>query len=337
MRLYSGIDLHSNNCVVTVINEKGLTVYEKRIANDIEMIKRVLLPHKESLAGTVVESTYNWYWLVDGLQEANFKVHLANTTAIQQYSGIKNTNDKTDARWLAEMLRLNILPTGYICPVEQRAIRDLARKRLQLVSQRTCNLLSLQTLITRLTSVTMKCRAIKKLTEEDLKNIIPNPNQYVAARANLRLLQQIDSEEEEITKEILRQIKLTPIFQKLTEVPGIGKTLAITIMLETGDIHRFPKVGNYASYCRCVGSKKESNGKSKGKNNTKNGNKYLSWAFIEAANFAIRYYPEIKKFYQRKLSNSGGVVAIKAVAHKLARASYHILKNGDDFDMSKAF
>ena len=122
MRLYSGIDLHSNNCVVTVIDEEGLTVYEKRIANDIEMIKRALLPHQAALVGTVVESTYNWYWLVDGLQEARFNVHLANTTAIQQYSGLKHTNDQTDARWLAELLRLDILPKGYICPVDQRAV-----------------------------------------------------------------------------------------------------------------------------------------------------------------------------------------------------------------------
>ena len=108
-------------------------------------------------------------------------------------------------------------------------------------------------------------------------------------------------------------------------------------MLETGDINRFHKVGNYASYCRCVGSKRESNGKKKGQNNAKNGNKYLSWAFVEAANFAIRHYPEIKKFYQKKSSKRGAVVAIKSVAHKLSRACYHILRNGDDFEISKAF
>jgi len=337
MRLYSGIDLHSNNCVLTVIDEEGLTVYEKRVPNDIEVIKRALLPHQEALVGTVVESTYNWYWLVDGLLDANFKVHLANTTAIQQYSGLKHTNDKTDARWLAELLRLNILPKGYICPTDQRAIRDLARKRLQMISQRTRNLLSLQTLISRITSKTMSCSSIKKLTEEQLQNILTNPNNFFAARSNLRLLKQIISEEDVIKKEILCQIKPTPAYQKLTQVPGVGEILAITIMLETVDINRFDGVGNYASYCRCVGSKRESNGKKKGENNTKNGNKYLSWAFVEAANFAIRHYPTIKKFYQRKMSTRGRVVAIKSVAHKLARASYHILKNGEDFEIGKVF
>jgi transposase len=112
---------------------------------------------------------------------------------------------------------------------------------------------------------------------------------------------------------------------------------ALTIMLETGDIKRFSTVGDYASYCRCVGSQKLSNGKKKGSGNTKNGNKYLAWAFVEAANFAIRYSPRIKSFYQRKKAKSHGVVALKAVAHKLCRACYYIMKDQVPFDVAKAF
>ena len=120
-------------------------------------------------------------------------------------------------------------------------------------------------------------------------------------------------------------------------MPGIGQILALTIMLETGEIKRFPTVGDYASYCRCVGSQKLSNGKKKGRGNTKNGNKYLAWAFVEAANFAIRYSPRIKSFYQRKKAKSHGVLAIKAVAHKLCRACYYIMKDQVPFDVAKAF
>ncbi len=313
------------------------TVYEKRHSNDIEVIRRALLPHQEVLQGIVVESTYNWYWLVDGLQAAGFRVHLANTTAIQQYSGKKYTDDKSDARWLAELLRLNILPTGYICPKEERAIRDLARKRLQIVSQRTRNILCLQSIITRLTSKTITSSVIKKMNENDLQKLLPNQHHFLAARSNLRLIQQLNREESEIEKVLLEEIKLTDAYERLLEVPGIGKKLAITIMLETGDINRFASSGNYASYCRCVGSKRESNGKKKSENNRKNGNHYLCWSFVEAANFAIRYYPEVKKFYQRKCAKRGATVAIKAVAHKLSRACYHVLKSGEDFEMNKLF
>ena len=144
MKLYGGIDLHSNNSVVVLIDEEGREVLRKRIANDLIKIVALLEPWRSNLLGLVVESTYNWYWLVDGLMESGFKVHLANTAAIQQYSGVKYTDDNSDAHWLSEMLRLKILPEGYIYPKEQRTARDLMRKRMQLVQQSTLNVQSIQ-------------------------------------------------------------------------------------------------------------------------------------------------------------------------------------------------
>ena len=151
------------------------------------------------------------------------------------------------------------------------------------------------------------------------------------------MLRCADEQIDILEKTVLERVKLKPEFKLLKTVSGIGHILALTIMLETGDITRFLSVGNYASYCRCVGSKKISNGKKKGSGNTKNGNKHLSWAFVEAANFAVRYSARIKSFYQRKKSKSNGIVAIKAVAHKLCRACYYIIKDQVAFDVSKAF
>ncbi len=108
-------------------------------------------------------------------------------------------------------------------------------------------------------------------------------------------------------------------------------------MLETGDISRFKKVGQYASYCRCVNGARYSNGKKKSNTNTKNGNKYLAWAFIEAANFAIRYNDTVKRYYQRKLAKTNVVIAKKTVAHKLARACFYVLRDQVEFDVNKAF
>ena len=125
MKYYGGIDLHSNNAVLVIIDEQDKVIYEKRLANDLELILEVLAPYKQQLSGLVVESTYNWYWLVDGLQEAGFIVHLANTTAIKVYEGLKHTNDKTDAFWLAHILRLGLLPEGHIYPKEDRGLREL--------------------------------------------------------------------------------------------------------------------------------------------------------------------------------------------------------------------
>jgi transposase len=337
MKLYGAIDLHSNNNVTVLIDEQDQVVYQKRLPNDMPLIAQQLSGYRDRLQGIVVESTYNWYWLVDGLMDQGHKVHLANTAAIQQYEGLKYTDDHSDARWLAHILRLGVLPRGYIYPKQERAIRDLLRKRSQMVRQRTANLLSIQNLITRNTGNSINANRIKMLDDKTVDALLPNPDLALAVKANLAMLQCADGQIDILERIVTDRIKLRAEFSFLKTVPGIGQTLALTIMLETGDIGRFADVGNYASYCRCVGSQKISNGKKKGQGNTKNGNKYLSWAFVEAANFAIRYCSRIKSFYQKKKAKSHGVLALKAVAHKLCRACYCIMKDQVAFEVTKAF
>ena len=337
MKLYGAIDLHSNNNVTVVIDEQDQIVYQKRLPNELPMIVQQLSVYQSSLQGIVVESTYNWYWLVDGLMERGHKVHLANTAAIQQYEGLKYTDDNSDARWLAHILRLGVLPQGYIYPKEERAVRDLLRKRSQLVHHRTAHLLSIQNLVTRNTGSSISANRIKALDDPQVDELLPNEDLALAVKANLAVMCTADKQTQILERTVTERVKLRPQFSFLKTVPGIGQILALTIMLETGDIGRFPSVGNYASYCRCVGSQKISNGKRKGSGNTKNGNKYLAWAFIEAANFAVRYQPRIKSFYQKKKAKSHGVLAIKAVAHKLCRACYYIIKDRVVFDVTKAF
>jgi transposase len=337
MKLYGAIDLHSSNNVAVVIDEQDQVVYEKRLPNDLSKIVEQLSPYRSTLEGMVVESTYNWYWLVDGLMEHGYRVHLANTAAIQQYEGLKYSDDNSDARWLAHMLRLGVLPQGHIYPKQERPIRDLLRKRSQMVRQRTTNVLSIENLLTRNTGTSMSANRVKVLDGQHVDELVSDGDLALAVKANLSVMQSADEQVEILERTITERVKLRPEFCFLKSVPGIGQILALTIMLETGDIRRFPRVGNYASYCRCVGSRKLSNGKRKGSGNTKNGNKYLAWAFVEAANFAVRYQPRIRRFYQRKKAKSHGVLAIKAVAHKLCRACYYIMKDRVAFDLNKAF
>ena len=140
----------------------------------------------------------------------------------------------------------------------------------------------------------------------------------------------------QIEKAVREHLSTMEDFVHLKTAPGIGDILAMTILLETGDISRFKTVGNYASYSRVVPSKYISNGKCKGKGNVKNGNKYLSWAFAEAAHHAMRYEP-IRKYHDKKKRKSNGMVAIRAVSHKLARACYYILRDKVNFNMQLAF
>ena len=337
MKLYGAIDLHSTNNVLVLIDEEDKIVYEKRLPNDLALILKELSIYQSRLEGIVVESTYNWYWLVDGLMEQGYKVHLANTAAIQQYEGLKYTDDHSDARWLAHLLRLAVLPEGHIYPRADRPVRDLLRKRSQLVRQRTTNVLSIENLYTRNTGQSLSANQIKGLQVEDIDAMFSVSDLALAIKDNLLVLRSADQQVQILEQRVTERMELRPQFRFLKTVSGIGEILALTIMLETGEIGRFATVGNYASYCRCVGSQKISNGKKKGEGNTKNGNKYLAWGFVEAANFAIRFSSKIKSFYQRKKAKTKGVVAIKAVAHKLCRACYYIMRDRVAFDVNKAF
>lgn len=341
MKIYVGIDLHSNNNFAALIDEENKVVYKKRLPNELTVLLEELKPYKNSIEGVVVESTYNWYWLADGLRESGYKVHLANVAANIQYSGIKCTGDESDALWLANLLRLNILSTGHIYPKEKRGIRELVRKRLILVRQQTACLLSVQGMITRYENVRITSSKIKSSSNEKSNNkildCIKDENVKFAAKSQLKVLECIMEQIALLEKQIQKIIKPDPLFALLKTIPGIGQILAMTILLETGDIKRFESVGNYSSYCRCVESKRVSNEKKKGVNNRKNGNAYLCWAFIEASNHAINSYPEIKKYYQRKLSKTMRVVALKTIANKLSKACYFMLRDNVEFDMKKLF
>lgn len=337
MKLYGGIDRHSNNRVIALLDEEDQVVYRRRLPNDLTTMVGELAPYQGAIQGLVVASTYNWYWLVDGLMATGYRMHLANPAAIVQYEGLKYTNDDSDARWLAKLLRLGLLPEGYISPKEDRAVRDLLRQRSQLVRPRTSNLLSIQNLLARNRGESLSANAIKRLFLDEVDRLLPEAHLALAVKSNLSVMRAVDEQIEELEKVVRASGRQHPEFRPLLSVSGIGDILGLTILLATGEIKRFATVGNYASYCRCVGSERMSNGKRKGRGNTKNGNRSLAWAFVEAANYAVRYNPVIKRYYPRKASRSNGVVAIKTVAHKLARACYYILRDRVVFDVNKAF
>ncbi len=337
MTLYVGVDLHSNNNYLGIIDEENRTVFKKKVQNDLGKILQILEPFEKNIAGIVVESTFNWYWLVDGLMVRGYRVHLANPAAIKQYEGLKTIDDLKSALFLANLLRLGILPTGYIYPKEERPLRDLLRKRLQLVRQRTSHILSIKNIMSRSLGIQMRSNDVKKLDEQQVKKMFPEEHLFLSVYTSVKLMHQLEQEINYIEKVVKETARLRKEFKLLLTLPGVGLILALTIMLEAGNITRFSKVGNYSSYCRCVRSSRTSNGKSKGEGNRKNGNKYLSWAYVEAANIAKRYYEPIARYHQKKTVKTNKAVAIKAISNKLARASYYIIRDQMPYDRTKLF
>jgi transposase len=321
-----------------IIDENGKRIFKKKLRNDPAMIRETLKPFKADIEGIVVESTYNWYWMVDLLKEEEYRVHLANPSKIQQYAGLKYSDDKHDAFWLAEMLRLGILPEGYIYPKEERPIRDLLRKRGHLVRLRTALIVSLQNIIARNLGVKLKANDIRFLTTDRVTPLLQeNEDLALAGKVSKESIDFLARQIKAIESTIEGRINLSSPYDRLLSMPGVGKILALTIMLETGPIERFQKVGNYTSYCRKVPSARFSNDKKKGTGNRKNGNKYLAWAFSEASDHARLFDAKARIYYQRKLQKTNAPIAHNALAHKLARAAYYIMKDGVVFMPDKAF
>ena len=336
-KVMAGMDLHSNNVVIGIMDVDGKRVASQKLPCDLKGVVKFLAPFKKRLEQIAVESTYNWYWLVDGLQALNYPVVLANPAAMEQYSGIKHADDTNDAFFLAELLRLKILPTGHIYDAQLRPVRDLLRRRLTLVHHRTGLMLSFKSLYTRTTGQEMTLGELKDLEVKQAQELYHHPaNQFIAG-IQIKHIDQLTESVQKIEKVVLASARELPYYPKLTTLPGVGKILGMTITMEVGDIKRFADSGNFASYCRTVEAQRISNSKKKGENNSKCGNKYLAWAFVEAANFARRYDEQCRKWYDRKAAKTSNVIATKALACKLAKAAWHLMAQETDYDGKRMF
>src|SRR5271167_16180 len=221
---HCGIDLHSNNSVVIVSDEEDRIVFNQRLPNDLGQIRAALEPHRTDLAGVVIESTYNWYWLVDGLMDAGYRVHLAHPSAIKKYEGLKHSGDFADAAYLAQLLRLGLLAEGYIYPREERGARDLARKRMQLVRYRTAQILAIENILIRQTGARMKGEAVKRLTAEQVEGLGFAPDVALAMEANRAVSQALGQQIEALERRLKERVRLRPEYRLLKTVPGIGNS-----------------------------------------------------------------------------------------------------------------
>ena len=336
-KLIAGMDLHGNNVVIGVINQDGKRVAHRKVDCDLKQVIKFLQPLKAQLQSAAVESTFNWYWLVDGLRSAGYPIDLANPAKIEQYSGIKHADDQHDAFHLAELQRLNILPKAHVYDPQLRPVRDLLRRRTNLVHQRTALLLSFKSLYTRTTGERLDLSEAKKMEPKEAPKLYEHPANQLIAQVQAEHIQALDKSIRRIEKGVLASAREIPLYEKLVTIPGIGRILGMTITMEVGDIQRFKSDGHFASYCRMVDARRLSNGKCKADNNQKCGNKYLSWAFVEAANYGRRFDEHCRRWYDRKAAKTSKVIATKALGCKLAKAAWHVMAGKCDYDPTRMF
>ena len=337
MKIMTGIDLHSNNALCGLMDENGRRLVHKKLPCELPAILQLLAPYQEQIATVGVESTYNWYWLVDGLQDHGYNVVLANPARMKPYDGLKHSDDVSDAFFITELLRLGILPTGHLYDRPTRPVRDLLRRRLLLVRQRTSLILSFKSLNERTLGQRVPLARVKSMSVEEARARFTEPADQLLSGTEIELMGHLQKAISELEAHVLEVAGKWKTYQRLQTLPGIGKILGLTIALETGDARRFAEAGNFASYCRCVKSLRQSNGKKKGENNRKCGNRYLAWAFVEAAHFACRCDERCRRFYERKSRQTNPIIATKALACKLAKAAWHVMQEDVPYDAARVF
>ena len=330
--LYSGIDLHKDNCVISTVNQNGEMIKQAKLPNHNNSIIRYFVDmgkqHK-----AVVESTSNWYWLSDLLKANGIEIMLAHAKYLKAISYAKVKTDKVDSQTLASLLRLNMIPQAHQINPDKRGLRDLMRARLKLVAKRTSCFNSIHRLLGKYNIAIPEDRNLHDLSTLDLLVNLPLEQdalfQLDALKQQIRLFhQQINKLEKSLHSRLIPNEDI----QRLLWIPGIGKVLAFTIYLEVDGIERFADVNKFYSYCRLVPGADNSNRKQRHKSGNKDGNRYLKIAFMEAGIKARQYYTEIRQYYNRKLGKKNKYISRALVSLELARISYFVLKNREDFN-----
>ncbi len=336
MGLYCGIDLHAKSSYLAIIDEQRKRVFNRNVTNDRETILSFLAPYRTELVGIVVESTFNWYWLVDTLMENDYTVHLANPCAIKQYKGLKYIDDKHDAFWLAELLSLGILKEGYIYPRQERPVRDLLRKRCHLMKLRTSLLVSLHNTMANVCGMKIPSHHVKGRQDRVSGHFSGNESLALGAQVSKTSIDMLTDQIKTIESHVEKHCRMEPSYAELITLPGIGKILGLTIMLETGPISRFPEVGNYVSVLPESGEHldEQREGERKGQ---RTGTGTLHGRIRKLAEHARRFDTTSRNFYNRKLKERNSPVAHNVLANKLARAAYYIMRDHVPYEEEKLF
>jgi transposase len=334
------MDLHTRSLQICVLDDQGRAVLEKRVPCCLAKVQETLSPFGDEVT-IAIESTYNWYWLVDGLMLAGYDVRLAHAYGLHLITGAKVKTDRRDAYRLARYLRLDELPVAYIYPKEKRPYRDLLRRRMTLVQFRSAAYTSLRIQFRQYNCDEFGFDELKGISSDTIEDLpLPEPTELYANMV-LEQIQLFSRQIDLLEREILKTVKAEPEVDLLKTSPGIHDILGMTIYYEVGDIRRFKSDKNFASYCRLVPPDSISDGKRTRGKGGKQGNPFLKWAFCQAATHASRYYEDCRRFREKHARRRSGslanLIANNILAHKIATGAFFVLRDRVPFDRSKMF
>jgi len=333
---YCGIDLHARAMYVCILNQAGETLLHRNMKTTPEAFLKAIAPYRPDIV-VAVECLFTWYWLADLCADEEIPFVLGHALSMKAIHGGKAKNDKIDSQKIAVLLRGGMLPQAYVYPAEMRATRDLLRRRMHLAHKRGELLAHVQNTNSQYNLPALGKNIAYKANRDGVAERFADPAVQKSIEVALSLVSYYD--------ELLRDVALTIVktakqhdantLYRLQTVPGIGKILSLVLLYEIHHIDRFPRVQEFASYCRLVKCAKESNGKRSGTSGAKIGNAHLTWAFSEAAVLFLRENPAGQKFLARLEKKHDKGKALTILAHKLARAVYYMFKRKVAFDMKR--
>lgn len=331
-KFYCGIDLHARTMYLCILNQEGKILLHRDIKTNPEIFLKTIAPYREDIV-VAVECIFTWYWLADLCSEENIPFVLGHALYMKAIHGGKAKNDKIDAYKIATLLRGGMMPMAYVYPSDMRATRDLLRRRTHLVRKRAELLAHIQN-----TNHQYNLPDTGKLAYKSKRKGVAERFQDISIQKNIALdLSLIDHYDQlllplEQDLSIIAKVHDADSYFRLRSIPGIGRILGLTILYEIHDIDRFPTVQDFVSYCRLVRCAKESAGKIMGSSGKKIGNAHLKWAFSEAAVLFLRRNSQAVTYRTKLAKKHGSAKSLTILAHKLARAVYHILKRREVFN-----
>jgi len=331
-----GIDLHAKSMYICVMNREGEILRHQNIKNnDFAYFLKVVEPFRHDLT-VACECTFNWYWLCDDCYDAEICFSLGHALYMKVIHGTKTKNDRVDSKKIAHLLRSNLLPKAYCCSAERRPARELLRRRIYMMRERSALLAHMSSAVQTYGQDTLTTAEKRK---NDRQELIPkrfdNELLKLSMQVDVEMVEQLDMQIAKMEKTIVKHTKLTSSaeYNLLKSSPGIGTILALIILYEVDDISRFPTVGDFCSYARLAPNNAQSAGKTVGKQGRKMGNQYLKWAFTQAVVLTKSSNSPLKRYCDRLTAKHGKLKSNTVMAHRLARAVYFMLKRGQVFDM----
>jgi transposase len=321
---------------VCILDQHGAKLVHKNLPTTPEAFLRVIAPYREDVV-VGVECIFTWYWLADLCAKEGIAFVLGHALYMKAIHGGKAKNEKIDAHKIAVLLRGGMFPQASVSPAEMRATRDLLRRRCHLVRKRAELLAHLQNTNSQYNLPEIGKKLAYQANRDGVAEHFPEPSVRKTIEVDVALIDHYDHLLGELELYLTRTAKGHDVqtFSRLQSVPGMGQILALVMLYEIQDIARFPRVQDFASYCRLVKCAKESAGKRHGFSGKKMGNPQLKWAFSEAASLCLRQNQPGKEYFAKLERKHGKAKALTVLAHKIARAVYYLLSRKQAFDLNR--